>query len=167
MTFMLASVTSVEEAEIAVRHGADIIDVKDVGSAFGTAAPALVRATVDAVAQRRPISAVVGEPEMLQPTALAHAAAAIADAGASYVKLNLYPHAAQEACVRALTALARRVNRRHVCRSSVERSADCAHGTERLCRRDDRYRPQGWQPPARSYGYQRNRKFYRSSAHPG
>ncbi len=109
MTFMLASVTGVEEAEIAIRHGADIIDVKDVGRAFGSATPALVRAAADAVAQRRPISAVVGEPEM-QPTALAHAAAAVADAGASYVKLNLFPHAAQQDSVRALTTLARRVN---------------------------------------------------------
>ena len=48
MTFMLASVTGVEEAEIAIRHGADIVDLKDVGSGFGAVAHALVRATVDA-----------------------------------------------------------------------------------------------------------------------
>jgi FolB domain-containing protein len=109
MTLMLASVTGAEEAEIAVRHGADIIDVKDVGRVFGSATPALVRATADAVARRRPISAVVGEPEM-QPTALAHAAAALADAGASYVKLSLFQQAAPEDCVRALSSLARRVS---------------------------------------------------------
>ena len=62
MTLMLASVTDAEEAETAVQHGAEIIDVKDVDGPFGTAAPALVRATVDAVAQRRCVSAVVGEP---------------------------------------------------------------------------------------------------------
>jgi uncharacterized protein (UPF0264 family) len=73
MTLKLASVTDAEEAETAVQHGGDIIDVKDVGGAFGTAAPALVRATVDAVAQRRPISAVVGEPQ-IRPEALARAA---------------------------------------------------------------------------------------------
>jgi FolB domain-containing protein len=109
MTLMLASVTGAEEAEIAVRHGADIIDVKDVGRVFGSATPALVRATADAVARRRPISAVVGEPEM-QPAALARAAAALADAGASYVKLGLFQQAAPEDCVRALSALARRVS---------------------------------------------------------
>ena len=55
MTFMLASVTGAEEAEIAVWHGADIVDLKDVSSAFGAVAPAVVRATVDAVARRRPV----------------------------------------------------------------------------------------------------------------
>jgi dihydroneopterin aldolase len=109
MTFMLASVTGVEEAEIAIRHGADIVDLKDVSSDFGAVAPALVRATVDAVAQRRPVSAVVGETQM-QPAAMARAVAAMADAGANYVKVGLYPHAAQDDCVRALSSLARRVS---------------------------------------------------------
>jgi len=108
MTLMLASVAGAEEAEIAVRHGADIVDVKDVGRASGSVTPVQVRATAEAVARRRPISAVVGEPGM-QPAALAHAAAAVADAGASYVKVSLFPQAAQEDCVRALSALARRV----------------------------------------------------------
>ena len=102
VTLMLASVTDAEEAETAVQHGAEIIDVKDVDGPFGTAAPALVRATVDAVAQRRCVSAVVGEPQ-IQPEALARAAATIVDAGASYVKLSLYAHSAQEDCVRALS----------------------------------------------------------------
>jgi hypothetical protein len=61
-----------------------------------------VRATVDAVAQRRCVSAVVGEPQ-IQPEALARAAATIVDAGASYVKLSLYALSAQEDCVRALS----------------------------------------------------------------
>ena len=42
MTLMLASVTDAEEAETAVQHGAEIIDVKDVDGPFGTAAPALL-----------------------------------------------------------------------------------------------------------------------------
>ena len=58
MTFMLASVTGAEEAEIAVRHGADIIDLKDVNSAFGAIATSVIRATVDLLARRRPVSAV-------------------------------------------------------------------------------------------------------------
>ena len=104
MTLMLASVTDAEEAETAVQHGAEIIDVKDVDGPFGTAAPALVRATVDAVAQRRCVSAVVGEPQ-IQPEALARAAATIVNAGASCVELSLYAHSAQEDCVRALSWL--------------------------------------------------------------
>jgi hypothetical protein len=39
VTLMLASVTDAEEAETAVQHGAEIIDVKDVDGPFGTAAP--------------------------------------------------------------------------------------------------------------------------------
>lgn len=109
MTFMLASVTGAEEADIAVRHGADIVDLKDVTSAFGSVAPALVRATVDAVGGRRPVSAVVGEREM-EPAAIAQAAAAIADAGARYVKIGLYPHDRRDECIRALASLAPRVS---------------------------------------------------------
>jgi (5-formylfuran-3-yl)methyl phosphate synthase len=109
MTFMLASVTGAEEAEIAIRHGADIVDLKDVKTAFGAVTPALVRTTVDAVADRRPVSAVTGEIEM-GPDAIASAAAAIADAGASYVKIGLYPHRTRDDCIRALSPLARRVS---------------------------------------------------------
>ena len=36
MTFMLASVVDAQEAETAVRHGVDIVDVKDVRTAFGS-----------------------------------------------------------------------------------------------------------------------------------
>ena len=109
MTFMLASVTGAEEAQIAVRHGADIIDLKDVTSAFGAVAPDLVRATVDAIAHRRPVSAVSGELEM-DPKALQRAAVAIADAGASYVKVGLYPDPRRDDCIRALSPLGRRVS---------------------------------------------------------
>jgi dihydroneopterin aldolase len=52
MTLMLASVTGAEEADIAVRHGADIVDVKDVHAGFGPVDAALVRATAEAVGRR-------------------------------------------------------------------------------------------------------------------
>ena len=107
MTLMLASVTGVEEAELAVRHGADVIDLKDVSSSFGAVAIAVIRATVDAVAHRQPVSAVTGELAM-EPQAVAAAAAAIADAGASYVKVGLYPGERRADCIRALSPLARR-----------------------------------------------------------
>jgi len=92
MTFLLASVTGPQEAEIAVQHGADIVDLKDVGSAFGAVAPAVVRATVDIVARRRPGSAVAGELEMEPQT---------------YVKVGLYPDHTGDDCIRALSLLAR------------------------------------------------------------
>jgi FolB domain-containing protein len=105
MTLMLASVTGVEEAEIAVRHGADIIDLKDAGSAFGAVAPAVIRATVDSVARRRPISAVIGELEMT-PATIARTVATVADANVDYIKIGLYPGDQREDCVRALKSLA-------------------------------------------------------------
>ncbi|HEY2530688.1 MAG TPA: (5-formylfuran-3-yl)methyl phosphate synthase [Xanthobacteraceae bacterium] len=108
MTFMLASVTGGEEAEIATRHGADIVDLKDITTASGSVAPSVVKATVDAVAQQRPVSAVAGEPEM-DPERVLRTAAAIADAGASYVKVGLYPRRRDD-CIRALSSLARRVS---------------------------------------------------------
>lgn len=108
MTFMLASVTSPEEAEIAIRHGADIIDLKDVSAAFGAVPPALVKATVDTARQRRPVSAVVGEIAM-EPAAIVEAASHVAAAGASYVKIGLYPDARRADCIRALSSLTTRV----------------------------------------------------------
>ena len=64
MTFMLASVVDPREAETAVRYGADIVDVKDVRTAFGSVGPSLVRTIVDVLGAHQPISAVIGEPEM-------------------------------------------------------------------------------------------------------
>ena len=105
MTFMLASVVDAEEAETAVRHGADIIDVKDVRTAFGSAGSALVRTIADAVGGQRPVSAVIGEADM-DPENLLRKAVAIADAGASYVKVGLYPHPRRRGCITALNAIA-------------------------------------------------------------
>ena len=92
MTFMLASVTNVEEAEVAVRHGADIIDLKDARSAFGALEPAAIRATVDWMACRKPVSAVTGELAM-DPDAIVTAAAAIAEAERTTLKSDCIPTA--------------------------------------------------------------------------
>ena len=108
MTLMLASVTGAVEAEIAVRHGADIVDLKDVASVFGSADPAVVRATVDAVARRRPVSAVVGEPGA-GPERVAGIAAAFAEAGANYVKVGLFAGPDRDERIRSLAPLAHRV----------------------------------------------------------
>jgi (5-formylfuran-3-yl)methyl phosphate synthase len=107
MTLLLASVTDAREAEIAVRHGADIIDVKDVRSGFGAADPAAVAATVDTVARRRPVSAVTGSQHM-EHEAVLRAADALAASGASYIKIGLYPGPKRSNCIRALSTLAGR-----------------------------------------------------------
>jgi dihydroneopterin aldolase len=109
MTLMLASVTGSEEAEIALAQGADIIDLKDsTKGAFGAVLPETVRATVAAMTGRRPVSAVTGEIAM-EPAAIVAAATAMADAGAEYIKVGLYPGAKRRDCIGALAPLARRV----------------------------------------------------------
>ena len=109
MTLLLASVTGPDEAEIADRHGADIIDLKDPRrGAFGAVAPDTVAATLAAIGGRRPVSAVAGELAM-EPDRIVRAASALADAGVDYVKVALFPEPRREDCVRALAALAQRV----------------------------------------------------------
>lgn len=107
MTLLLASVTGVYEAEVALDHGADIIDVKDIRSGFGAADPASVLATVEAISRRRPVSAVTGSQDM-EPETVLHAAGSIADAGAGYIKIGLYPGPKRRDCIRALSSLAGR-----------------------------------------------------------
>ena len=55
MTLMLASVSGPKDAEMAIAHGADIIDLRGAGGAFEPVLPDVVRATVAAVAGRRPV----------------------------------------------------------------------------------------------------------------
>ena len=108
MTLMLASVTGPQEAEVAVAHGADIIDLKDTANgAFGAVTPETVRATVAAIKGQRPVSAVTGELPM-QPAAIVAAVDALADAGVAYVKVGLFPGPNRPDCIRALAALRRR-----------------------------------------------------------
>ena len=109
MSLFLASVTGPDEAQIIERHGADIIDLKDSRrGAFGTVAPDVVAATLAAVDRRRPVSAVAGELAM-EPDSIVRAAAALADAGVDYVKVALFAEPQRADCIRALSALARRV----------------------------------------------------------
>ncbi len=109
MTLLLASVTGVDEAQVALAHGADIIDLKDVSKGALAALPlSHVRAAARAVAGRRPVSAVVGEIAM-QPDGVAAAAAEMADTGVDYVKIGLYPGPWARECVRAVAPLARRI----------------------------------------------------------
>jgi len=109
MTLMLASVTGPEEAHIALAGGADIIDLKDPArGALGAVEAGVVRATVAALAGRRPISAVTGEVPM-QPASVVAAAESVADTGVDYVKQGIFPGGDAEACIRALAPLAERV----------------------------------------------------------
>ena len=108
MTLLLASVTGSREAELAVTHGADIIDLKDPSQgALGALELSVVSDLVRAIAGRRPASAVVGDLPM-EPAAIAAAAEAMARTGVDFVKIGLFPGAKRTECIRALAPLARR-----------------------------------------------------------
>jgi (5-formylfuran-3-yl)methyl phosphate synthase len=109
MTFLLASVTGPEEADIAERHGADIVDLKDSQrGAFGAVTREAISATLAAIDGRRPVSAVAGELAM-EPDRILHATTALADTGLDYVKIALFPEPRLADCVRVLSTLAQRV----------------------------------------------------------
>jgi (5-formylfuran-3-yl)methyl phosphate synthase len=109
MTLLLASVTGADEALTALAHGADIIDLKDVSQNALTGLPlADVRATVSAVAGRRPVSAVVGC-DTMDPDALVAAVAALGGIGVDFIKMALPPGPGLPSCLRALAPLARRL----------------------------------------------------------
>lgn len=108
MTLFLASVTGPEEADLALAHGADIIDLKDPArGALGALAPEVVRATVKRIAGRRPTSVVTGDLPT-EPGAVTAAATAMAETGVDYVKVGLFPGPGRADCIRALALLARK-----------------------------------------------------------
>jgi FolB domain-containing protein len=108
MTMLLASVTGVGEAELALAHGADIIDLKDPSKgALGALDPATVRNIVAPIAGRRPVSAVTGDLPM-QPDIIIRAAEAMAATGVDYIKVGLFPGPQRQDCIRALASVARR-----------------------------------------------------------
>lgn len=108
MTKMLASVTGPAEAEVALSGGADIVDLKDpAAGALGAVPTGIVRATVAAVAGRRPVSAVLGDLPM-QPEILSARAAETAATGVDMVKVGFFAGGDGPACARALAPLADR-----------------------------------------------------------
>lgn len=108
MTKMLASVTGVAEAEIAISGGADIIDLKDPkAGALGAVAADTIRQTVSSVAGRRPTSAVCGDLPM-EPEIIRAKAEEIAATGVDFVKVGFFPSGNIAACSAALAPLAAR-----------------------------------------------------------
>jgi FolB domain-containing protein len=107
MTLFLASVSGSDEAEIALAHGADIIDMKDpANGALAALPPEVVQAAVASIGGRRPVSAVAGDCSM-EPDVLRGAVEATAATGVDYVKVGLFPGKRREDCIRTLSAPAR------------------------------------------------------------
>lgn len=103
MSLFLASVTGPDEAEIAVAHGADIVDLADGAREAAHLAPEIVRAAVTRVARRRATCATVYDPTM-DPLRIAAAVETMIAAGVDYVKVGLYA----DRCLEVMRALAPR-----------------------------------------------------------
>jgi dihydroneopterin aldolase len=108
MTLLLASVTGSREAELAVTHGADIIDLKDPSrGALGALELSVVSDVVSTIAGRRPASAVIGDLPM-EPDAISAAVEATAKTGVDFVKVGLFAGSKRKECIQALASFARR-----------------------------------------------------------
>lgn len=104
-TRFLASVTSVAEARVATRAGADIIDCKDPATgALGALPRDTVRAVCGALAGRVPVSATIGD-IFDDAQAAVCAAEAMAATGVDFVKVGLVPGAPSVATIGRLGEL--------------------------------------------------------------
>ncbi|RUU28632.1 (5-formylfuran-3-yl)methyl phosphate synthase [Mesorhizobium sp. M6A.T.Ce.TU.016.01.1.1] len=108
MTRMLASVTGVDEAEIALSGRVDIIDLKDPkAGALGAVPTEIIGQATSFIAGRAPVSAVCGDLPM-EPETIRAKAEEIAATGVDYVKIGFFPSANAAACAEALAPLAAR-----------------------------------------------------------
>jgi uncharacterized protein (UPF0264 family) len=106
MSRMLASVTNVEEALIALQGGADIIDLKNPSQgALGALSLDLIREIVKTVDHRKPVSATIGDFPM-QPESIVPAVRDTAATGVDIVKIGFFGREGHEECIRALQPLA-------------------------------------------------------------
>jgi uncharacterized protein (UPF0264 family)/GNAT superfamily N-acetyltransferase len=102
---LLVSVTTAEEAELAVAGGVDVVDVKNPAEgSLGAPTPALIEAVRAVVPPGSPVSAAIGDMPHLPGTA-ALAALGAARSGADYVKVGLWGSGTEEEAVALLRAV--------------------------------------------------------------
>lgn len=103
---LLASVADLEEAEVALRLGAEILDLKDPhAGALGAWAPKRLEAAVMRFGGRVLLSATTGDLPMA-PTLLRGAAERIAASGVDVVKIGFFEDVGRDAVLAALAPLA-------------------------------------------------------------
>lgn len=107
MTAMLASVTDAAEAAMALRLGAEVIDLKDpAAGALGALPLPAIAALTAAVGGRRLVSATIGDLPMV-PALLLRAVRDTAGTGVDFVKAGLFAQAGRRRCIAALAAVSR------------------------------------------------------------
>lgn len=103
---MLASVTSVEEALMALDVGVDMIDLKNpAAGALGALSHSIVGEIVKAVDERAAVSATIGDLPM-QASLLVEATTAMLDTGVDIVKIGFFGQSLHAECLDALKHLA-------------------------------------------------------------
>lgn len=106
MTRLLASVTSINEAAIALAGGADIIDLKNPhDGALGALPLDTIRQIVDFVDGRVAVSATIGDLPM-QPSLVADRVKATAATGVDIVKIGLFGSYGHIKCIEELSSKA-------------------------------------------------------------
>jgi (5-formylfuran-3-yl)methyl phosphate synthase len=107
MTGMLASVTSVDEAGLAIDAGADVIDLKDPAhGALGALEASIAREIVTTFSGKVTLSATVGDLPAMDPGEVLAAARRTAELGVDFVKVGFFGTPRDSDCVRALLSLA-------------------------------------------------------------
>ncbi len=106
MTGMLASVNSLEEAELVMEAKADIIDLKEPkAGSLGSLPVTLVKEVVSALNGRCLTSATIGDLPM-QPELIFSATQAMAETGVDYVKIGIFPNGDLSAVLDNLSSVA-------------------------------------------------------------
>lgn len=115
MSRMLASVASVDEADVALGIHADIIDCKNPhDGALGALPPETILHIVRNVDGRRQTSATVGD-DIHQPGRLRDAVRTVSDCGVDYIKFGLFDEQAAGALIKGLSAIAHEYDLIAVC----------------------------------------------------
>lgn len=109
MTQLLISVTSVEEAQLALESGADIIDLKDPHSgALGALPLPQIQSIVNHILNSpnsKPISVTIGDLPM-QPDLILEQVSLLANAKVDFIKIGFFEAVDYQACLARLKALA-------------------------------------------------------------
>jgi uncharacterized protein (UPF0264 family) len=105
MTQLLISVTSTEEAALALVNGADIIDLKDPSQgALGALPLATIESVITFVNSKKPVSATIGDLPM-QPAAILKGVSALAALKVDFIKIGFFESSDYQPCLTALQPL--------------------------------------------------------------
>ena len=108
MTGMLASVRNLEEADLACRGGADIVDLKEPRhGALGAVPLDTIYRVVDELWEKCLISATIGDLPA-NPSAITEQVMKTAEAGVDYVKVGLFSERHVEDCLDDLASCSRK-----------------------------------------------------------